>query len=132
MSKHARTPAGLGAHGQRLWKAVQADYDLTVPEAELLRQACGVSDLIARLELALAADDLVVPGSRNQPAVNPLVDRLIALRRLEESLIRSLCLPFPEEREGRLRTPARVAAAQERWRKERGRGQVDERPGAGA
>ena len=120
MGKRPGPPAGLGAAGRRLWRAVQADYDLTTPETELLRQACQVADLIARLEAELAGDDLVVPGSRGQPAINPVVDRLTAQRRLLESLIRSLALPFPEEHQGAVRTPARVAAAQERWRRERG------------
>lgn len=117
-------PAGLGAAGRRLWRAVTGDYDLTVPETELLRQAAQVMDLIARLEAELAGDDIVVAGSRGQPAVNPLVDRLTAQRRLLESLIRSMALPFPDEHRGSVRTPARVAAAQERWRQERGHGPV--------
>jgi hypothetical protein len=101
---------------------VVADYDLSTPELELLRQACGVADLVARVEAELAADDLVVPGSRGQPVISPLVDRLTALRRLLESLIRSMALPFPDEHQGRRRSPAQVAAAQQRWRQERGRG----------
>jgi hypothetical protein len=94
-----------------------ADYELSVPETELLRQACQVSDLIGRLEAALAADDLIQPGSRGQPVANPLVDRLTAQRRLLESLIRSLALPMPGEHEGRRRSPQQVAAVTERWRR---------------
>src|SRR5262245_32410302 len=113
-------PAGLGAAGRRLWRDVLAVYELTVPELELLRQAARVADLIDRLEAELAGDDLVVPGSRGQRAVNPLLDRLTTQRRLMESLLRSMALPFPEEHQGRVRSPARAAAAMERWRKERG------------
>jgi hypothetical protein len=107
-----------------LWAAVLADYELTTPETELLRQACQVADLIARLEAQLAADDLVVPGSRGQPAVNPPVDRLTTQHRVLEPLIRSMQLPFPDEDVGKRRSPAAVAAAQDRRRRERGRGPV--------
>jgi hypothetical protein len=107
-----------------LWADVLADYELTTPELELLRQAAQVADLIARLEAELAADALVVPGSRGQPVTNPLIDRLTMQRRVLESLIRGMSLPFPDEHRGRRRSPAAVAAAQARWRKERGRGPV--------
>jgi hypothetical protein len=119
-----RAPAGLGAAGRRLWASVLADYDLSVPELELLRQAAGVADLIARASAQLADDDLMVAGSRGQPVVNPLVWHVASQRRLLESLIRSMALPFPDEHAGRRRSPAQVAAAQERWRKDRGYGQA--------
>ena len=117
-------PRGLGPAGRRLWAAVLGDYELTVSETELLRQACQTVDVIARCEAQLAAEDVMVPGSRNQPVVNPLLAQVASQRRLLESLIRSLSLPFPEEHDGRPRSPAGVSAALERWLRERGRGQV--------
>lgn len=122
--RRIRAPQGLGAAGRRLWRLVLRDYDLTVAELELLGQACRTADLIARLDALLAADDLVVAGSRGQPAVNPLAGQVAVQRRVLDALLRSLALPFPDEHEGSRRSPAAVAAAQQRWRKERGRGQM--------
>ena len=114
-----RAPKGLGPAGRRFWKAILADYDLSAGEVELLRQACRVVNLVDRADEALAADNLVVPGSRGQPVINPLAGETATQRRVLEHLIRSMALPWPGEDEGHVRSPAAREAAQQRWREQR-------------
>jgi phage terminase small subunit len=97
-----------------------AVYDLAPAETVMLGQACRVVDLLARADAELAAADLTVRGSTGQPKANPLIAASSDLRRVLDALIRSLALPMPDEMTGRRRSPSAVAAAQARWRGERG------------
>jgi hypothetical protein len=115
-----RAPQSLDQAGRALWRAVTGAYELSPAEAELLRQACRVVDQLARIDAALLDSDVVVEGYSGQPRAHPLLSASADQRRVLDGLLRSLALPMPGEDEGRRRSPAALAAAQARWRKERG------------
>jgi hypothetical protein len=99
---------------------VSGVYELSPSELETLRQCCRQVDLIARLDGALREAPVVVEGSMGQPKTHPLVAAVAEARRTLDGLQRSLNLPMPDEMEGRRRSPVAHAAAQARWRAQRG------------
>lgn len=124
MAKRLRAPESADRQGVALWRAVTSAYDLSPTEAETLRQAVRVVDVLARLDVTLMDEELVVEGYNGQPRPHPLLTVASDQRRLLAELFRNLSLPMPDEDTGRVRSPAAVASAQARWRKERGRGDV--------
>lgn len=115
-----RAPASLGKAGRAFWRSVLASYELSPGEAEVLRQACRVVDVLDRLDAAIAdADDLMVEGSVGQMKAHPALASAAEQRRVLDVLLRGLALPMPEEAEGRRRSPAAREAAQARWRAQR-------------
>jgi hypothetical protein len=70
-----RVPAGLVTAGQKLWRAVDAVFDLKDEphKTQILRQACKVADIIADLDEAADEGPLTVRGSQNQPVISPLM-----------------------------------------------------------
>lgn len=89
----ARPPAGLGPRGRRLWRAVIADYDLSVVEKEILAELARTLDRIDLLEKQLAIGGPMVAGSRGQLVLNPAVAETRQLADLAGRLARSLALP---------------------------------------
>ena len=118
--RRPRAPEGLDKAGAALWKDVTGVYELSPAEVETLRQCCRQVDLIARLDEMLARTPVMVKGSTGQPKVNPLVSAVAEARRTLDGLQRSLNLPMPGEVTGRRRSPSAQAAAQARWRAQRG------------
>lgn len=114
-----RPPASLDQAGRALWRAVTGAYDLAPHEAELLRQACRVTDNLARIDAVLIEDAPVVEGYNGQPRAHPLLSASADQRRVLDSLFRSMALPMPDETTGRRRSPAAREAAQARWRAQR-------------
>lgn len=114
-----RAPSGLGVAGRRFWRSMVGVYEFSPAELEVLRQACRVVDVLARVDEALAADDVVSYGSRGQPVRHPLLEPSADQRALLDQLLRSLALPMPDEVEGSRRAPQQQAAAQARWREQR-------------
>jgi hypothetical protein len=53
-----------------VWKAIAGAYELAPRELELLRQACRVTDHLARIDAALMDSDVVVEGYSGQPSVH--------------------------------------------------------------
>jgi phage terminase small subunit len=118
--RRPRAPEGLDTAGAALWRAVTGVYELSPSEVETLRQCCRQVDLIARLDGALKDAPVVVTGSMGQPKTHPLVAAVAEARRTLDGLQRSLNLPMPNETEGKRRSPVAHAAAQARWRAQRG------------
>lgn len=85
-------------------------------EFENLRNACLVSDRVARFHQELDGKPLTVPGSKGQPVINPL---LVELRANEEHLSRLLrALNVPDEPlsvSANERSTAARALALRRW-----------------
>ena len=100
-----------------MWRTVTAVYSLAPHEAELLRQACRVSDHLARIDVALLDSDVEVEGYKGQPRAHPLLQASADQRRVLDALFRSMSLPMPDEVTGRRRSPQATAAAQARWRR---------------
>ncbi|MBF6328744.1 hypothetical protein [Nocardia transvalensis] len=112
----ATTPApkGLDASGRKLWKDVTSAYKLRADELRVLESACRETDLLARLEEQMPAEELIVTGSQGQPVINPLVPELRQHRTTLAALLRQLKLPDANDTSEARSTQAR-AAANARW-----------------
>jgi len=88
----SRKPRALGTAGTRLWDRVIAVYAMDdYPEKlEALEHACRVSDVIAKLERAMAKEPLTVLGSARQKTINPLISGVRFQRGLLVSLLSKL------------------------------------------
>jgi hypothetical protein len=89
----AKAPAGLGPRGRRLWRALTAGFEFEPGELVVLAECCATADLCDRLAIQLADADLVMAGSRGQPALNPLASELRMQRDLLGRLLARLSLP---------------------------------------
>lgn len=91
-----RIPAGCGAAGAKLWKAVLDEYELEEHELLLLREAVRTVDTLDALEARVAADGPLLgssQGDRAHPALVEARQQRIALARL----LAALRLPAGEE-----------------------------------
>lgn len=107
-----KAPAGLGAAGRRLWRAVGDAYDLRVDEVRVLEDACRLADTIALLEASMDGQGVLVKGSMGQPVLNPLLSEQKTHRTALAGLLKQLKLP--DDAAGGV-NQAR-SAAQSRWR----------------
>ena len=96
-AKAPRPPAGLGAAGLALWRAVLPKYVLEPLELVTLVQAARLSDLVAALDAAVLADGPIVAGSKGQPVAHPAISAASAARRELARLIRDLDLPDDDD-----------------------------------
>ena len=117
-----RSPAGLGAAGKSLWKAIHAAFVLDEEPHKLhvLTQACRVADIVAELDEAADEGPLTVRGSQGQPVISPLIAEARVQRALLAQLLGRLGLPdnedYTEEAELRSRrSAAGRTAARARW-----------------
>lgn len=114
-------PSGLGVAGKRLWKDVANEYELREDELRLLEDACREVDIVARLQAAVDAGPLVVPGSRGQDTVHPALGEIRQHRLLLSRLLRQLQLPddpVAEKWKTAQRSTSARKAALERWRRD--------------
>jgi phage terminase small subunit len=72
-----RAPAGLADRGRRLWREVQANWELDPIEAVLLAELCAAVDQCERIRAELTEAGLLVTGSAGQPRANPLLARIL-------------------------------------------------------
>lgn len=114
-----RAPSGLGPAGKRLWRETVAAYELSSAEMATLGRACRTVDLLSRVDEDLSAD-ITSETSMGHVRAHPLLRSYVELSQVLDAQLRSLALPMPDESEGRRRSPAAVAAAQARWRGQRG------------
>ena len=103
-----------------MWGATLRAYDLNPAELTTLEEACRVKDLLWRIDELLRNGELIVDGSMGQDRANPLLRESVEQRKVLDILLRSLALPFPDELDGRRRSPGATLAAQARWRGQRG------------
>ncbi len=115
MSTRRRPPPGLDGPGRAFWRDVLAVYELAPAEYLLLGQAASVVDLLARADAELKRDDLTTVGSVGQVKSHPLLASTVEMRRLLDTLIRGMALPYPGEDQGKRRSPVAQAAAAARW-----------------
>ncbi len=112
-------PEGLKASGQQLWQDVTSAYALRVDELALLGQMCHTVDDIDAMREALAADGIVVGGSRGQRRPNPMLTELRGSRLLLLRLAAQLGLPDEDEPAGATPASRKAArAANIRWQRE--------------
>jgi hypothetical protein len=115
-----KSPESAGA---RLRREVLERYELDPAEQLILDAAASAADVLARVDDAVRAGPLTVPGSRNQLTANPLL--LVQRKHSErlQRLLEALRLPDKSEEAG-LSATSRSAqeAARERWRRTKGRG----------
>lgn len=103
--------------GQEWAAGVLDRYELDPAEAAQLDHAARTLDELDRMGRALARGSILVPGSRGQDVVNPLVAAIAAHRKLLESLCRGLGLPTPEG--NRKKSARHAASVSERHRRNR-------------
>ncbi|HSS03830.1 MAG TPA: P27 family phage terminase small subunit [Solirubrobacterales bacterium] len=68
-------PRGLGKEGRKLWRQIQdavaPDWELDERDERTLLAACQLEDRLAELDAAIAAEGLMVAGSRGQRVLHP-------------------------------------------------------------
>lgn len=120
MARPPRAPAGLGAVGRSLWRAIHGDlpddWELDARELLVLEAAARQADTLAALEASIEADGVVVTGSKGQSRLNAAVTELRQGRVALERLLASLALPGDESGEAMTASERRAqAAARARW-----------------
>lgn len=92
---HEVAPRGLNKAGRELWNAIVAQWSLRADELQILEEACGEVDLIAKLnaELRKKTTELTVRGSQGQPVANPLIQEVRQHRMTMRALLAQLKLP---------------------------------------
>lgn len=91
-----RIPTGLGTPGQKMWKAVTADFDLAEHEAAQLEEACRVRDTIHTLRKQVETDGTMIgssQGMRLHPGIVEIRQQQLAMARL----LATLAVPGLEE-----------------------------------
>jgi hypothetical protein len=84
-----RAPAGAGPSGRRLWREIQADYELSEHETALLTALVRQVDRLDKLEELIAAEGLTVDASHGvkmHPAVPEARASAIAIARISAAL----------------------------------------------
>lgn len=112
-----KPPRGLKTRGRRFWAAIHEVYELSLPERELLHEACRCLDELEQLAQAVRTDGVTVEGSTGQTRTHPALAELRNYRALLGKLLAQLDLP-DEEGMTMLSPEAAKArkAAQTRWR----------------
>ncbi len=69
----ARMPKGLGYQGQKLWRSITEEFNISAEPHKLriLFDACKLADAIDRLDKEADKAPLIVPGSYKQPVLHP-------------------------------------------------------------
>jgi hypothetical protein len=111
---------GLAAPGRRFWREVMEGYTLDPDDRMILEKACRVLDRLARKEKVEAElaerGELVVGGSRGQPAMHPICEDLRRDNLLLSRLVEQLALPNRDQEIGTNVASKRAQkAAQARW-----------------
>src|SRR5687768_10599511 len=91
-----KPPAGLGAEALALWSSVVDVYDLEEHERTLLVQAVRTVDLLAKLDIELRRDGVLIEspqGMKAHPAATEARQQRITLARL----LAALRLPAGED-----------------------------------
>ncbi|MHC5558285.1 terminase [Kocuria sp. U4B] len=93
--KRRRAPRNLGVAGQKFWRRVLDDYELSPAEEAVLVQACRIMDLLERLEVEGAEQPLTEMSPQGR-VVNPLLREARMQRQTLDRLVRSLGIPLVE------------------------------------
>ncbi|MGL6235695.1 MAG: hypothetical protein ACRC20_10150 [Segniliparus sp.] len=99
MTVKPRAPHGLKTEGQRLWRAVVAEFDLSFEphKQRILFDACKTADLVQRLDEAAEDAPLTAKGSMGQEVISPLIAQSQSARSLLAQLLSRLDLPPTDE-----------------------------------
>jgi len=92
-----KPPPGLEASGNRLWRAVVADYELEAWEEILLLEACRCADRLDQLAKDSAEGPLVVTNHRGDRVSHPSLVEARQQQIVLSRLLASLRLPSGEE-----------------------------------
>jgi hypothetical protein len=85
-------PDDAKAAGQRLWRSILADYDLSTHETVLLTQAVRVTDLCEDLQAIVTLEGPLVMGKAHPALVELRMQRILLAR-----LIVALRVPLGDE-----------------------------------
>ena len=112
-------PPDLGPAGKAAWDRLTHAFAFHAGELEILELFCAARDRIATMETLLAETGVMIPGSRGQMVMSPLINQIAVQSTLADRLMLSLSLPADGEQVGRRRSPQAKQAANSRW-KDRG------------
>ena len=75
MAPKPRMPRGLGAEGQKLWKGLTGEFDLSAEphKRRILFDACKTADVIKRLDDVASKQAVTVKGSMGQEVIHPCI-----------------------------------------------------------
>lgn len=115
MPSKTTAPRDLGKAGRRVWRAVTSKYELREDELVTLEDACRITDMIADLDAAWAADGrpMTTSGSMGQLVIHPLIGEIRAQRMSRNALWRQLKLP--DDPTGEAATNQNRSAANASW-----------------
>lgn len=112
-------PSGLISRAGEFWERIQAEFEPSDAETELLVEVVQTITEIDSLKAALTADGVSVQGSMGQKRVHPAVNEIRQHRMSLARLLKQLDLS--EEEPETEATKAARRAAQARWSQSRGR-----------
>jgi len=118
MARKPRPPAGLAAAGKAFWASTVSAFELSEAELSVLAIACRTLDTTSDLEGLVAADGLMIEGSRGQRVLHPAVAELRQQRSTFARLLVQLGLPDEQDETVPSQRSVRASrAAQARWGK---------------
>jgi hypothetical protein len=98
-----------------LWVELTRSYEYGPRELQVLAAAARQADDIAQMEALLAHEGLVVPGSRGQLRLSPVLGELRLARLALERLLGALSLPEADEVPRSAASVRAQKAARARW-----------------
>jgi hypothetical protein len=108
-----RIPKRLGPKGREKWSEMTEKYVFSAPEMAILTMFCTGLDEEERLTQELAAEPVVVKGSRGQPVSSPLLGEIRAHRVMLAKLAKELRLPVAKPKENTSNLKGRLPAVQQ-------------------
>ena len=109
-------PPDLGPAGKAAWDRLTHAFAFHAGELAILELFCAARDRIATMETLLAETGVMIPGSRGQMVMSPLINQIAVQSTLADRLMLSLSLPADGEQVGQRRTPQAKLAANARWK----------------
>src|SRR5271166_4671252 len=102
--KPPAAPPDLREPGREAWSKLTHAFEFHAGEIVVLEQLCRTVDLIAAMDAELAANGIMIKGSRGQLVMSPLINQRAVQATLLDRLTLSLALPVDGEQVGRRRS----------------------------
>lgn len=95
--RNPTAPSDLAARGRgrRFWRQVTTEWELSLPELELLAEACRTIDELDALRRAVKREGTTVKGSLGQRRAHPALTELRLGRGELRRLLDTLAIPEP-------------------------------------
>ncbi len=110
-----RPPKDLAERGRAIWRDAVTRFEPTPTELAQIADLARTVDLCERVAAELAAQPLLVKGSRGQDVPNPLIAELRQLRDLASRLAARLGMSDDDDATNRAQFRFAQAGAKARW-----------------